>query len=277
MALDWQRLFPDSDYRFAMGLRPGDARAFFAPEERYPALTLFNERCRWLEDWDEAEHCAAADADALDIVTQFVETFHVEGNILVQSDCARKLAIAVGMELEPDWMLLRPDAAGVYRMIAGVVCFPSGWAMRDKMGQPLHSIHAIVPGLNAALGRQINAFLAKLAEGAAFERENWGLSADAELNHHPKRALPKLTAQATLDKTWIRLERQVFYKLKRSGAIVFGIRVSHHLLHDVCAEPDAAKRIARAIVTMPPEAAVYKGIEAARASLIAQLNAFAST
>jgi hypothetical protein len=273
MALDWQRLFPDSDFRFQMGLRIGDAKAFFAPEERFPTLTLFNERCRWLENWDEVWDCAAAVDDALDVVTQFVQTFHVEGNILLPSNCARKLAVAVGMELEPDWLLLRADENGVYRMIAGVICFPSGWAMREKMGQSIDAIHAIVPGLNAALGRQINAFLEKLAEGAAFERENWGLSADTELNHHPKRALEKLGADATLDKTWIRLERQVFYKLPRSGAIVFGIRVTQHLMSDVCAETGAAKRIARALESMPIDAAVYKGIDTARATLIAQLKA----
>ena len=270
--LDWRRLFPESDFRHPMALRPGNAKAFFSFEESYPVLTIFNERCRWIEDWDEVPRYVAAEPDALAAVTEFVSTFHVEGDILLPSDCAFKLSCAAGMALEPDWVLLRADASSVYRMIAGAVCFPSGWAMREKMGKPIDEIHSIVPGLNAALGRQINSFLAKLPPKAEWERENWGVSADTELNHHPSRARTKLGPHATLDATWIRLERQLFYKLPHSGAIVFGIRVSHHLLSEVASETDAAGRIARALETMPEDMAVYKGIGAARGALIAQLK-----
>ncbi len=131
-----------------------------------------------------------------------------------------------------------------------------------------------MPGLNAALrAHQINAFLAKLQPGVSWERENWGLSADTELNHHPSRNLKKLDATATLDQTWIRLERQLFYKLPESGAILFGIRVSHHNAAELAKEPEAAARFARALETMPEDVAVYKGIGAARGALLALLNA----
>lgn len=270
--LDWRRLFPDSDFRHPMALRPGNAKNFFSFEEAYPVLTIFNERSRWIEDLDEVARYVAAEPDALADVTEFVSTFHVEGDILLPSDCAFNLSCAAGMALEPDWVLLRADAVGVYRMIAGAVCFPSGWAMREKMGKPIDEIHSIVPGLNVALGRQINSFLEKLAPEASWERENWGVSADTELNHHPSLARKKLGSDATLDATWIRLERQLFYKLPRTGAIVFGIRVSHHRISDLAAESEAARRLSRALETMPEDMAVYKGIGAARAALVAQLK-----
>src|SRR5438034_8163832 len=100
--------------------------------------------------------------------------------------------MVLGALIESDWVLLRADDQGVYRLIAGAVCFPSGWSLQGKLGKTIDEIHAIVPGLNAALARQINAFMAKLAPGALWERENWGLSADTELNHHPSRPLKKL-------------------------------------------------------------------------------------
>ncbi len=277
--IDWRRLFPDSDFRFPMNLRRGDAKAFFAPEEQYPKRTIFDERSRWLgsEDRDEVWKYAAADADALKIVAQWVETFHLEGEIFTPVDDAERLCAAAGLALEPDWLLLRPDQHGTYRMAAGAVCFPSGWALRETLGNPVEEIHAIVPGLNAALGRQIHAFLSKLAPETAFERDNWGLSADTELNHHSSRGLKKMDGSETLDSTWIRLERQVLYKLPCTDTIVFGIRVSNHLLRDVCEESDIAGRIVRALETMPREVAVYKGVGAARETLIAQLKDAATT
>src|SRR5690606_34211742 len=65
----------------------------------------------------------------------------------------------LGESWEPDFVLLRPEEDGAFRVVAGCVCFPSSWSLAEKIGHPMEFVHGVVPGLNAALGQQINSFL----------------------------------------------------------------------------------------------------------------------
>lgn len=115
--------------------------------------------------------------------------------------------------------------------------------------------------------------MSRIKPEAAWERSNWGLSADAALNHHPLLQLPRLNSNATLETTWLRLERQFLTRLPRSNAILFGIRVSNHRVDELVASfPLLAARLERALQTMPEPMAAYKSLAAARHSLIRQLH-----
>lgn len=177
------------------------------------------------------------------------------------------------MQLEPDWIVLSGDAARANPVIGGGVIFPSGWALEDKIGKPLHEVHAPVPGLQSSLGGQISTFLSRLAPGAAWERDNWGLSADPSLNHHPAIPIRRLDGGARLRSTWLRLEQQFLTRLLVTGAILFGIRVTNHRLDHLAAIPGLAARLARSLETMSAEIARYKGLDAARSALVAELGA----
>ena len=251
--VNWLRLFPDADFRFQMGLRPGNAPAFFGgPQDsailaqrsriiqRHPADCL-------LESRTSAEH------DTLSLLSSFT------GKPLTTLPDAAAAC-------EADFVILTPDAAGIPTVSGGVVCFPSSWSLRDKAGLPMSAVHAPVPGLNADMGRGIDTFLSRLGSDAVWERDNWGLSADGELDHHPRHRRAPLTACAALDSTWLRLERQILLR-PASDAILFGIHVSVHRLDTLARVPGLAPRIARALETMPPEIAAYKGLTAARTAL----------
>ena len=93
--------------------------------------------------------------------------------------------------------------------MAGVVCFPSSWALAEKIGHPLDFIHAVVPGLNSSIGSIIDTFLSRLEPGIAYERSNWGIAATPELNLHPSLNRPRLKAPLPPDRTWIRVEDQI--------------------------------------------------------------------
>lgn len=178
---------------------------------------------------------------------------------------------------EADWVVLSADLETEPVVLAGEVIFPSAWSLPEKLGLPLSAVHAPVPGLQQAIGAGIQTFLARIACGTAWERENWGLSAHAELNFHPTRALPRLTAEARLETTWVRLERQFLTRLPATRCLLFGIRVSNHRLDEVAADADVGRRIARALRTMPEPMAGYKGVGAARATLVRQLAPSAET
>ncbi|HEY1048833.1 MAG TPA: heme-dependent oxidative N-demethylase subunit alpha family protein [Prosthecobacter sp.] len=256
---DWFRLLPDAGHRLQMNLRPGDARAFWGPSPEVE--TVLAERRRWLAETPERYLCVLPEGE--EAVCEAI------GLMTPHPMTAGEAAVA----LEPDWIVLSGDAGRAHPVMGGAVIFPSGWALEDKMGKPLHEVHAPVPGLQSKLGGQISTFLNRLAPGAAWERDNWGLSADPSLNHHPAVGVRRLDSGATLKTVWLRLEQQFLARLPVTGAILFGIRVTSHRLDHLAAIPGLAGRLARALETMAGDVARYKGLDTARGSLIAELRA----
>lgn len=247
---DWSRLFPEADYRLSMGLRPGDARRFWGDWDT--GGTLIRERRQWLAS--SAQNHAACLAEGREIQAEalaWMRTFSAEP--------------------EPDWVVMSAglDAGQEPRALAGEVVFPSSWSLADKIGLPMSGVHEPVPGLHEQIGPGIQSFLSRLKAGAAWERENWGLSADDELNHHPSRDLPRLSKDSQPESTWIRLEHQFLTRLPATQAILFGIRVTCHRLDQVAALPGMRARIHRALTTMPEALAFYKGLHECRHTLLA--------
>jgi hypothetical protein len=256
---DWERLFPSTPHRWQMGLRPADAPAFFAHESG--AAAVLAERARWL-DASPDEYAALLDDGA----GSLAETARFAVKWGAAPGDGDPLA-ALGRAWEPDFVLMVPGEDGIFRLGSGVVCFPSSWALREKLGRPMNEIHAPVPGLNPALARQIDTFLERLAPGAAWARDNWSLSRDAERNHHPARKRPRLDATITAADVWLRIERQLLFKLPETRAVLFGIRVDAHPLASL--PPAARSGLAHAVRTMEPEALAYKGLATARDALLA--------
>lgn len=257
-APDLMRLFPAAGHRLQMSLRLGDKEGFWGRSAAAEAVLA--ERRRWLAELPERHlrvlpEGAAAVAEAV--------------RYLTGTDATPLEAAAL---LEPDWVVLAGEEGRGHVLLGGAVVFPSGWALEEKIGRPLAEVHAPVPGLQSSLGAQIDTFLGRLAPGAAWERDNWGLSADPGLNHHPALPVRRLGAQATLAATWLRLERQFLTRLPETGAVLFGIRVTNHRLDALAELPGVAPRLAHALDTMTAEVARYKGLEEARGAVAAELR-----
>jgi hypothetical protein len=251
MPVHWPRLFSATDHRFQMGLRMGDACSFWSTQDA--SGKMYAERQHWLDLNSalyraEIPEGAPALAEARSWIRQWTAT------------------------CEPDWVVLSEGLCEEPRVLGGEVVFPSSWSMPEKLGLPLSTVHGPVPGLEASLGKAIQTFLSRIQPEAAWERDNWGLSANPELNHHPSRALPGLTKEARLDTTWLRLEHQFLTRLPLSKALLFGIRVSHHRLDEWVADPDFATGLTRSLTTMTESIARYKGLLQARKSLVRELR-----
>lgn len=245
---DWQRLFPDADYRLSMGLRPSDSGLFWG-------------------DWDEDGRTAAERRHWLGMAPELYMGSLPAGRAAVKE--AQGWMRGFSLHPEPDWVLMSAERTGEPVVLAGEVVFPSVWSLPQKLGLPMIGVHEPVPGLQTQVGGGIHTFLSRLEVGAAWQRENWGLAADAELNHHPSRALSRLTAAAHPETTWIRLEHQYLTRLPVSRCILFGIRVTCHRLDEVAALPGMRGRLRRALMTMPEPIAAYKGLSECRHSLLA--------
>lgn len=265
---DWQRLFPDEDFRFRMGLRPGDAASFFEPVHH---CTILDQRAAALAS--HPERYAAALPDSLPVVDEALRQMSRWSGVPQPQVCAGpgEHCLAAGRAFEPDWVLLSPDASQNHPVLAGVVCFPSSWSLPEKLGLPLAAVHEPAPTVNRRLGGSIDTFLSRLPADEPVERENWGLAADAAPDHHPAIPRPRLSAQAKPATTWLRLERQLLIRLPETRAVLFAIRITVHRLDEVAAATGLGARIARALRTMPPDIAAYKGLETSRLVLAEEL------
>jgi len=254
----WLGLFPDQDFEFRFGVRPGDAAAFFADTADH--ATLMAGRRSVLEE--SPTQCLFEEPFAAEATAECLAWAGLDGG-----GC-RELAL----HWEPDFLVLLPDENGRFIFRAGAVCFPSSWRPEEKIGLPVHAIHSPVPTLNENLGSRIDKFLANLEPGKAWERSNWGLSRSPELNQHPTRDIPRLTPPFADDEAWIRIEDQVLYRLPQTRALLFGIRLVNVSLAELKKFPEAQAGLHRAIATMPEDVADYKNVTAGREHLLSLLN-----
>lgn len=255
-------LFPPEDYRFRLTMRRGDPRRFF--QQADPEGALLRERRRWLDDEPSRYAACGPGGEALlEELRELAAAWALPGF----ADAA-----GLGRAWEPDVLLLAPDAAGELRLRAGALCFPTGWALTEKLGGTLPEIHGVVPGLNPAIGGAIRQFLSSLKPGIAFHRDNWGIAATDELNLHPGRQLPRPTWPVRLEALWLRVEHQALVALPRSRGVLFGIRIALHRLDAVAADGAVSQGLARALRSLPEELAAYKGLADVRHELAARLT-----
>lgn len=251
-------LFGEGDYRFHLTLRRGDPREFFG--QRDATGQTLAERARWLAA--DPERYAALQPEGEPLLEEW-SALTAEWGV-----APSPTVYALGTQFEPDVLLLSRDADGNFRLRGGALCFPTGWALAEKIGLPLEAIHGVVPGLNPALASPIQQFLTRLKPGTAFLRDNWGIAATDERNLHPARQLPPPNSPVALDRLWLRVEHQALVALPRTRGIVFGIRVVSHRLDRMQEDAAATAGLKRALASMPAGLAAYKRVEAIRDDLI---------
>lgn len=259
-------LIPSGDFRWHLGLSPGDAAAFFAPTAEHTALLA--ERARWLAE-SPAEYTGLTEIGA-PLLTEAVALARTWG-----ADFPDDSLASLARVWEPDFVLLSFGEAGL-TVEGGAVCFPTAWSLREKLGRSLFATHGPVPGLNAELAARIDTALRKLPPGTAWERDNWGLASSPDLNRHPLRHLPMLSVSDSLDAVWFRGERQILFKLPQTGGILFGIRIVASPLRKVLANAAERTALQRQLMSMPDDAADYKGLTAIRPQVLRWITEFPS-
>ncbi len=141
--------------------------------------------------------------------------------------------------------LLMAGGAPEYRLVAGVLCFPSRWSLAEKLGRPMTGIHAPVPRYDAPLAARVNRVFAMLRAGQPLIRFNWLVHATDRLDLPLRegRGRPPVAPGAAL---WLRTERQTLLRLPRTGAVVFGVKTTLTPLGDLDAAQRAGLRAALA-------------------------------
>jgi len=262
-------LFPAGDFAFHMRFRRGEIQAFYKNTSAH--ADIIAERRKWLAH--EPQKYAGALPEAEPLLEEAVEI----ANSLRISVQSRGSPLATMLNLgeawEPDLLLLRsPSSDAQPVLLAGCVCFPSSWALEEKIGQPLDAIHTPVPTLNAQFANPVQQFLARMKPGISWERINWGLSRSPELNQHPSRKLPRLDSNVSADEVWFRAEYQSLISLPKTGGVLFGIRLVIEPFTKLLKDREFVEGLGRAIQSMPENIASYKGIAPPRARLLELLK-----
>lgn len=259
----------EGPYRFSMAFGRAHFADFYGPSaENHSILT---ERKRWLASHPQ-QHLAVLPESA-DLLRETVTLAEEQGTLAESPPAAStpaELARLLGERWEPDFLLLSREHA-TFKLVCGCVCFPSSWALEEKIGHPIEHIHHVVPALNSTIGRQIQSFLEKIKPGVSWTRSNWGLSRSPELNQHPNRKTPRLDESVSLEEVYFRVEEQSLVLLPSTRGILFGIRIKVFPLSRYIRTEESLK-LAQALETMPEPMAAYKGLASARPRLIALLR-----
>ncbi len=250
----WDDLFPDEDYGFHFKFKRESLASFYArpaePKVLEHRAALLREHPDWIAAFDDQSPLVLREACTLLTST---------GLALSEDPSAKEMLHQMGTVMDADLVMLRPEE-GRWLVSAGVVCFPSGWSLPEKLGKGLEEIHDIVPGLNSSLGERINKFIAGLKPGYSWERLNWGLSATDQLSMHPNLKPQRLTPDTPKGQICLRLEMQSLTPLPETGGLLFGIRILNQPLSRLMEDNQLRGRFERALRTMPEAVAVYKGL-----------------
>lgn len=130
----------------------------------------------------------------------------------------------LGRLVQEDILLLAPGEPE-YRLVAGVLCFPSRWHLADKLGRPLTAIHGPVPGYAGDLAARVNRLFAALRPETPLVRWNWLV--------HPTDTLRQALREGERSPLpdgragwFLRTERQGLRRLPQSGAVAFTIKTT---------------------------------------------------
>ncbi|WP_281019484.1 MULTISPECIES: DUF3445 domain-containing protein [unclassified Minwuia] len=194
---------------------------------------------------------------------------------LVVPDPAAPLLAAAAL-VQEDVLLLQPGPDGAFRLVAGLLAFPTRWSLAEKMGRPLAAIHAPVPGYGAHLERPMDRLFAGLRPGRLLWRSNWSLLDDPALHqpggHGSGTAGRALDAATVGERLWFRVERQTLSLLPDTGTAVFTVRIHQARLQDRVRTAAEARDMRDAILEMPEEMRRYKSMPGFLAALLQWLE-----
>lgn len=269
--MDTRFPFESGVYDVSPGLRALKGKAFLLDGfERYrrERLAARASRTIYMESGYPVEtKAAAAGFVAARLAAEHPDFFDLAGGRLhcrltgdaieISSDCLEPLLLQVA----EDVAVFHIDGEREY-LAAASIALPSSWRLEEKIGRGFAEIHEPVPGMKlgsaAAIART-------LAVKGPYERFAWGLTNEDVLDQYAP-----AHAEVQPEPLFIRVERQTTHPLAGCGAWVFTIRPSNTPAESLTR--DQREALVRALESMTPEQASYKGVLGTREAIAAKLR-----
>ena len=173
----------------------------------------------------------------------------------------------LGRQVQEDLLLLSGDVTQGMPLIAGHLCFPNDWCLKDKLGKSFMKIHDPVPLFASTVGRSSSLLLERLKVGRPVWRLNWAFKVTPQLTLTPQRVRllreeeqGKVTRETIGERCYLRVERQTLSRLPLTSAILFTVHTYQIPVANIVQDREAAQRMANVVRTTPTEMLVYKGM-----------------
>lgn len=127
--------------------------------------------------------------------------------------------ISAALTVQEDLCILQKQGDS-HVLTAAVMCFPSSWDVREKIGRSISSIHAPVPEFST-VSSTVERMLSAIRVEQPLGRANFLIYTDPEL-HQPRGEGVLKPINSTAPR-YIRVERQTFRRLPETRAVVFAI------------------------------------------------------
>ena len=184
-----------------------------------------------------------------------------------------------GLITQEDWVILGDpnpglDQAAQLCVTSASVSFPTRWLLEEKLGLGVTEVHSPVHEYDAKLADRAVKFMGKITASTCWTRNNWNLVDEVDL-HQPTARFrgpgpnPEVTASNAGHTLYLRVERETFRRLARTGALVFGIRVHVAPLESLKHQPERLRALRSAVAELPSEVAAYKGVPAFERAFLA--------
>ena len=202
------------------------------------------------------------DPDYYSVSTDRSKKSEEEASILLINK--RNSLLETAKSLQEDLVILSGDSNLGHPIIAGVVCFPNGWAIREKFGMGLDKVHDPVPDYAEVMSKSVNKLLTNLKPGRTFWRSNWAVRPSHRLDQSPKmkshveKDQAKLNSDNVSDKCFFRVEYQTLTRLEKSGDILFTILTDQLPIIEL--EKWQQKNLLGVLKTCPEKTIKYKSI-----------------
>lgn len=274
---------PPSDgkpFRLIMGLRELEARSWF--EDGSDVESQLSERNVLIDSSRDVVFQVLPGyekqiGEFIDLILSNLAQYHEE--YVVEGEKITHLPSGISADLSKDHPLLQlarvlcedlclmAKEDGLWKLVAGVVVFPSRWDLRTKIGKNIDEIHTPVPGYASALQPYMSATFDKIKPGRPVWRRNWSLHSTPDL-HQPT----SIHHDATPENYWWRTERQTLTRLGESDFLLFTIRNRAEPLSWIKEDPDSAAAFAETLLSMSPETLEYKSLVRDREKIVNYLR-----
>ncbi len=282
------------EFQLGMGIKPlSELNPFVVCSQAYPqeiALKrklLAEDRSYCFKAFDSSE---AAQWEAVELIgrclTQFYPSqfhLHIQGdtwhweNSWLHEQQTFVFGNTASLGLDPlDWVgrqvqedLLLLDASAI--LVAGQLCFPSGWALDEKMGNNFLELHGPLPEDHRPMLAKASLLMERIVPGKQLQRDNWGLRVSPDLDLSTRHAMdytdllartvPSLRPQNVLEKIFLRIEHQTLTRLPDSRHVLFTVHTEVSNLQLVLDSGEKKEQMACYLQTVPKAILKYKQIE----------------
>lgn len=147
------------------------------------------------------------------------EACHELCNLIGEENAQEHPLINAALSVQEDLCILQKQGDS-HILTAAVMCFPSSWDLRQKIGRSISAIHAPVPEFSL-VSNSVERMLSAIRYEQPLGRANFLIYTDPEL--HQPRGEGILKPIDPKDPRFIRVERQTFRRMPETGAVVFAI------------------------------------------------------